>query len=140
METFPKLSDRIKYLLKEFELKMSDLARMGGVKGQTIKNIIDGADTSSSVLTGISTKLEIDLQWLSTGLGPAPKKGEPELRYIANLNLMEPDESYANKLEALQKQFDDLQRECLQKDQEILRLYREKDALQKQLNKKSGNS
>jgi transcriptional regulator with XRE-family HTH domain len=98
MSEYNSLSSRIKYIIMEYDLSMRHLGELAGVSGQTIKNIIEGADTSISVLLNISTKLELSYPWLTTGLGIPPKKGEKYVIEESSQDYRQQIEDYKTKL------------------------------------------
>lgn len=75
MEDLGTLSGRISYIIRVYELSNRRLAQIAGVSGQAIGDIISGKQKSLKPdnLKNISEKLDISIEWLSVGLGFAPK-------------------------------------------------------------------
>lgn len=71
MQTTEKLGERIRRMLREKDMTQAELARLAGIKQQTISYIVGGesAGQSSRYTTKIAEALGVNPVWLATGSG-----------------------------------------------------------------------
>lgn len=73
-----ELGARLDTIKQRFKLNTSDLAKISGVTPQAIADILNGITDNPkiSTLRNISTKLEINIDWLVNGNGEMTKTGD----------------------------------------------------------------
>lgn len=114
MQDIPTLNKRIELVKKEFGYSNEELGKICGVSYTAIGNIINGItkDPGASLFINISTKLNINLEWLLSGVGEMYKneknvdKEHPEtLKYLKqeNENLRIIIDSKEEQIEILKK-------------------------------------
>jgi transcriptional regulator with XRE-family HTH domain len=87
MQGFKEIGKRFKLIKEHFSLSNQEFGEICGVSYTAIGNIINGTtkDPSVSLFVKISSKLEINLNWMITGKGEMIEKEEDKPLSTENL-------------------------------------------------------
>ncbi|WP_208617565.1 helix-turn-helix domain-containing protein [Bordetella genomosp. 6] len=86
-----KFSDRLKHARRLRQLSQENLAHISGLSQSAVASYENGLRQSSRSMRKLASALQVNLDWLETGVGPMELDAYPSGQAARRPGLMEPD-------------------------------------------------